>query len=155
MYLPVNAQTVMRKIRLNISQYRKPLFSLVLLLTVVCLTASIHAQTLAEKLNQRTDFIPRSTAPAEQLIEIAQRFKIPMAIEWLDRANVPTKLSFVFKRGSVLDLIKAVLRQSPDHVLIVHERILYIYAPIYSSHKFNSKLNILLQVGSCYNIRPL
>src|SRR3982751_3870789 len=117
---------------------QKHAFGFPLLLTIsLCLFSSARAQTLEERLNQRTDFVPRRGTPVEQLIEIAQRFKIPMAVEWVEPKSEQFKPDLVFKGGSVLDLIGGGVRQAPEHQAISEGRILYVYAPEFASHPFN------------------
>jgi hypothetical protein len=119
------------------SKYRLHIFKLILLACSVLLLSNASAQTLQERLKQQTDFVPHSVSPDEQLIEIAQRFKIPLAIEWLEQANEQPAPALVFDKGSVLDLIRAVVRRAPEQQLIVKDRILYISAPTVVSHPFN------------------
>jgi hypothetical protein len=117
--------------------YQRYLFSLTLLIIFNFSAPVSYAQTLKERLERQTDFIPQNSSPAEQLIEISQRFKIPMAIEWLEQTNEQSKPTLTFKSGSVLNLIKAIVQQSSEHQLIVEDRILHIYSPAVVSHPFN------------------
>lgn len=84
--------------------------------------------------------------PDEQLIEVARRFQIPMAIEWLNQAtNKPAKLEF--ERGAVIDLIKAIVDEAPQQRLVVESRIIRIYAPSAVENRLNF-LNLELN-GYC------
>ena len=118
-------------------EYRQYLLSLTLLIISTFSSSSIYSQTLKERLEQQTDFIPQNSSPAEQLIEVAQRFDIPMAIEWLDQTDEQSKPTLAFKRGSVLNLIKIIVQQSPEHQLVIEDQILYIYPPAVVSRPFN------------------
>ena len=116
----------------------KHIFGLVLLFAAsLCLFSHASAQTLEERLNQQTDFLPRNASPVEQLVEISQRFKIPMAIEWVEQTGEQFKPGLVFKRGTILELIRAVVSQSPDHQVISEGRILHVYSTEFVSHPFN------------------
>jgi hypothetical protein len=120
-----------------VNEWKHRSILLVLLFACVCfLTANISAQTLKEKLATQTNFKPENSSPSEQLIEVAQRFKLPMAIEWLEQTK-ETKSEVLFNGGSVLELIKAILRQSPEQHLRIEDRILYIYPSSVVSHRFN------------------
>ena len=119
------------------SIFQRCLFGLALLIIYTLSSSNSSAQTLQERLEQQTIFIPQNSSPAEQLIEVAQRFKIPMAIEWLEQKSEQSKPTLNFKRGSVLDLIKTIIQQSPEHQLLVEGRILYIYPPAVAAHQFN------------------
>jgi hypothetical protein len=119
------------------SIFQRCLLGLALLIIYTLSSSNSSAQTLQERLEQQTAFIPQNSSPAEQLIAVAQRFKIPMAIEWLEQKSDQSKPSLNFKNGSVLDLIKAIIKQSPEHQLLNEGRILYIYPPSVAAHQFN------------------
>jgi len=117
--------------------YNRSVTLLIILLTLPVLGA---AQTVSEKLQQQTNYRPHTTEPDEQLIEVARRFKIPMAIEWLDEKPVTDQLAGLkFDKGSVLDLIKAIVDRAPQENLIVEDRIVRVFPP----SAFDNKLNFL------------
>jgi len=117
--------------------YNRSVTLLIILLTLPVLGA---AQTVSEKLQQQTNYRPHTTEPDEQLIEVARRFKIPMAIEWLDEKPVTDQLAGLkFDKGSVLDLIKAIVDRAPQENLIVEDRIVRVFPP----SAFNKRLNFL------------
>src|SRR3954451_3092303 len=91
---------------------------LLLLLLLLFLSLSATAQSLNEKLAKQTDFRPQSSAPLDQLVEIAKQFKLPMGIEWLDIKSLPADETAP-KSQSVQDLIDSVLKRSPDHVAVI------------------------------------
>jgi hypothetical protein len=114
--------------------------SVALLIILLTLSVPVAAQTVGEKLQQQTNYRPRTTAPDEQLIEVARHFKIPMAIEWLDEKPAMDQLADLkFDKGSVLDLIKAIVNRTPQENLIVEDRIVRIFPP----SAFDSRLNFL------------
>ena len=114
--------------------------SVALLIMLLTLSVPIAAQTVREKLQQQTNYRPRTTAPDEQLIEVARHFKIPMAIEWLDEKPAANQLADLkFDKGSVLDLIKAIVKRAPQESLIVEDRIVRVFPP----SAFNKRLNFL------------
>ena len=116
------------------------------LMVVLGLSLTASAQSLREKLNQQTDYQIQAGQPDQQLIEVARRFQIPMAIEWLDQANNKTaKLNF--ERGTVLELIRAIVDQAPQQKLAVERRVILIYAPSAFSNRLNF-LNLKLK-GYC------
>ena len=112
-----------------------------------------QTRSLEEKLQAITDFVPKATAPVDQLIEVAQRFKIPMAIEWVDRAVTENpdsalprhsdKIPSRWKR-SVRTLIEEIARSSPEHAIEVNEGLVRIYSPTAAVHPFNF-LNVRLK----------
>ena len=114
--------------------------SVALLIILLNLSVPVAAQTVREKLQQQTNYRPRTTAPDEQLIEVARRFKIPMAIEWLDEKPATDQLAGLkFDKGSVSDLIKAIVDRAPQENLIVEDRIVRVFPP----SAFNNQLNFL------------
>lgn len=127
----------MRSSILRSSVFQQRFFILVLLVICTFAAHNISAQTLQERLEQKTDFVPHAASPPEQLIEVAQRFQIPMAIEWLEEKSEQSKSTLNFKHGSVLELITAIIRQSPEHQVLNQGRILYVYPPSVAAHQFN------------------
>jgi hypothetical protein len=107
---------------------------------MLALSFSVDAQTVREKLEHPTDYRPRATEPDEQLIEVARHFKIPMAIEWLDEKPATGQFAELrFDKGSVLDLIRAIIDRAPQENLIVEDRIVLVFPP----SAFSNKLNFL------------
>jgi hypothetical protein len=105
----------------------------------------VAAQTVREKLQQKTVYRPRATEPDEQLIEVARHFKIPMGIEWLDEKPATGELAELrFDKGSVLDLIRAIVDRAPQENLIVEDRIVRIFPPSALDNKLNF-LNLRLE----------
>jgi len=118
-------------------KYQRYILRLLLFVIVSFSSSSISAQALKERLEQQTDFTPQSSSPLEQLIEVARRFKVAMAIEWLEQTKEQPKPELVFKGGSVLELIEAIVRESPEHQLLIKDRILHVYPSAVVSHPFN------------------
>lgn len=96
--------------------------------------------SLEEKLATVTDFVPHVMLPASQLVEVAQKFKIPMAIEVVDR---PGRAIFDKTAGkrSVRELIEAIV---PEHCIEIENGLVRIYSPTEAVHPFNF-LNIRLK----------
>jgi hypothetical protein len=119
-----------------------------LLLCAACCGVVRSAQAefpLEEKLGTATDYVPQAIAPADQLVEVAQRFKIPMAIEWVERpgTTTPDKASPARKR-SVRELIEEIARVSPEQRVEVEGGLVRVYSPVAAVHPFNF-LNIRLK----------
>lgn len=114
--------------------------SVALLIILLALPVPVATQTVGEKLQQQTNYRPRPTEPDEQLIEVARHFKIPMAIEWLDEKPLTDQLAELkFDKGSVLDLIRAIVDRAPQENLIVEDRIVRVFPP----SAFDNQLNFL------------
>lgn len=104
-----------------------------------------QAESLEEKLGAVTDYAPKAIAPVDQLIEIAQKFKIPMGIEWVEKGATatPDKTPPSRKR-SVRELIEEIASVSPEHRVEVEDGLVHIYSLAESLHPFNF-LNIRLK----------
>jgi hypothetical protein len=114
--------------------------SVALLTILIILSLPVAAQTVREKLQQPATYRLRATNPDEQLIEVARHFKIPMAIEWLDEKPAGDQVTELkFDKGSVLDLIRAIVDRAPHENLIVEDRIVRVFPP----SAFSNKLNFL------------
>jgi len=98
---------------------------------------AVRGDSLEEKLGTVTEFVPKATAPLDQLVEVAQRFKIPMAIEWVDGSRTAPLDS---RKRSVRKLIEEV---ASEYRVEVDDGLVRIYSAE-SVHPFNF-LNIRLK----------
>ena len=85
-------------------------------------------ETLKDALDQKTAFIPQAHRPEEQLIEISQKFGIPMAIEWVVDPSADAKDSLHFHEGTVLQLIRSVVAQSSDHQVEIGNDEIHVFS---------------------------
>ena len=118
-----------------------------ILLWAVCGAAvrSARAQSLEEKLGTVTEYVPTAIAPVDQLVEVARKFKIPMGIEWVERAGTPTlDKTLSSRKRYVRELIEEIASVSPEHRVEVDDKLVHIYSPIEVLHPFNF-LNISLK----------
>jgi hypothetical protein len=123
-----------------ISTERRGIYNRFVALLMVCFTLSfpVAAQTVRQKLARPADYRPRATNPDEQLIEVARHFKIPMAIEWLDETPAGAKPpELKFEKGTVLDLIKAIVARAPHQKLTIEDRLVRIFPPSVLKHRLN------------------
>ncbi len=101
--------------------------------------------SLPEKLATVTDYVPQAVAPVDQLVEVAQRFGIPMGIEWVESAYIPpTDQPRPSGKRSVKELIEQIASVAPEHRVEVADGLVRIYSPTESFHPFNF-LNIRLE----------
>lgn len=100
---------------------------------------TVRATSLEEKLGAATSYVPESVAPVEQLIEVAQRFKIPMAIEWAERAgtNAPEPQLLRARQRSVRELLDEIVGISPEHRVEVAGGLVHVYSTVAVVHPFN------------------
>jgi hypothetical protein len=110
-----------------------------LLLWAGCGVVVRGAQTvsLEEKLGTVTDFVPKAVAPVDRLVEVARRFKVPMAIEWVDGSHT-ARLDL--RKRSVRELIEEI---ASEYRVEVDDGLVRIYSSE-SVHPFNF-LNIRLK----------
>jgi hypothetical protein len=100
-----------------------------------------ETESLEEKLATATEYVPKATTPVDQLVEVALRFKIPMAIEWVEKAGATTRdKTMASKKRSVMQLIEEI---APGHRIEVDDGLVHIYSPSETVHPFNF-LNIRL-----------
>jgi hypothetical protein len=125
----------------NQSRRRAIYNTFAVLLIAVGAAVAVTGQSLRQKLDSQTDYHVRAIRPDEQLIEVARHFQIPMAIEWLEGpASADQSNRIKFERGSVLDLIKAILAEAPQQQMVLDdERLVRIFAP----SAFKNRLNFL------------
>lgn len=116
-----------------------------LLLCAACCGAA-RAETLEEKLLTATVYVPEAAGPLEQLIEVAQRFKLPMAVEWVERAGTikPETTALPARRRSVKELLLEIASVSTEHKMEVEGGLVRVYSPVASVHPFNF-LNVRLK----------
>lgn len=122
--------------------------ALALLLCAACCCGAYGvagAQTLEEKLGASTDFLPKESGPVERLVEVARKFRLPMAIEWVERAgDAATGKPLPARKRSVRELIEEIASASPEQRVETEGGLLRVYSPEVSEHPFNF-LNITLR----------
>jgi hypothetical protein len=118
-----------------------------LLLFAACgaIVRGARTESLEEKLATVTDYVPKATTPVDQLIEVARKFKIPMAIEWMEGAGTPARYKTpASEERSVRALIQEIASASPEHSVEVADGLVRVYSPAAALHPFNF-LNIRLK----------
>jgi hypothetical protein len=121
-----------RGLRLRIASNLLPVIGLIF-------ASACYGQTLEDKLAWQTSFIPQSQTPVDQLIQVAQKFKIPMGIEWIEGKHRPVNGGLDFRKGRVIDLIAAITKDIPDAVVNEEGEILHVFF----LHVVSSPLNFL------------
>jgi len=105
------------------------------------------AQNLSSKLSQRADFIPNSKSPKNQLIELAQHYKLPMGIEWIGAPDQKERTLSIKAQPTVRAMIGMILQQTPGYILRIKNGVVNI--SIYSVAE--SPRNFLnLRIGEYY-----
>jgi hypothetical protein len=94
------------------------------------------ATDLEAKLRQRATFIPRDEPLLEQLIEVAQQYRIPMGIE-LPKAAGTAHAQLRPGDSTVQELLSAIVSQSSDLRLTVADGLVHISSPAAASDPRN------------------
>jgi hypothetical protein len=130
-----------------------PFLRLVLLsvISLILPHSCLMAQTLSQKLSAKVDFIPSNPAVTEQLIEIAQHYKIPMGIEWFWVANDQPPMPMSRGQTTVIELIRAVVQQVPGYTVETSRGIVLIKHVSFSESASNF-LNIRLADFKAENV---
>ncbi|HSE25484.1 MAG TPA: hypothetical protein VLB68_27725 [Pyrinomonadaceae bacterium] len=126
------------------------IFALVLFAASGNVVRGARTESLDEKLVTATEYVPAATAPVDQLIEVARRFKIPMGIEWIDTGAATRDKTMASAKRSVRELIEEIVGVSPTHRIEVVDGLVHIYSPAAAVHPFNF-LNIRLNNYSVAN----
>jgi hypothetical protein len=120
------------------------LSGLVLWASCVAVVRGSQTESLEEKLATTTEYAPKAVAPVDQLVEVAQKFKIPMGIEWVEMTGAATRdKPIAAKKRSVRELIEEIVSVSPGYRIEVDDGLVRIYSPAAAVHPFNF-LNIRL-----------
>jgi hypothetical protein len=99
-------------------------FWIIVIIAVASATAA--AQDLETKLAQRADWIPSATNVREQLIQVAQHYKIPMGIEWVIKPEEKEVKLVVGGAPTVMSLLNLILQATPNYSLTVGRGIVHV-----------------------------
>jgi len=117
-----------------------------IVLLVLCGSGTLTSgQTLKEKLALRVDtfnFVSKSVPL--QLIEVAQRFNIPMGIEWSDDLEDRSPTQVQARDTTVGSLLSQILAQQPGYEFRLDDGVVHVFATrlLYDRYNF---LNIRLR----------
>lgn len=113
--------------------------SIALLILLSSATPAL-SQTLEERLAVKVDTFTSvgKTVPL-QLIEVAQRFKIPMGIEWSDNSNDKFSAQVQMRDTTVGNLLARIVAQQPGYELMVDDGVVHVFA----THLLDDQHNFL------------
>lgn len=97
-----------------------------IILIVAFTPTVIAAQDLEAKLAQRADFVPAAGSVREQLIQVAQHYKIPMGIEWAAKPEEKQVKLVAGEAPTVRALLDAILRATPDYSITIREGVVNV-----------------------------
>jgi hypothetical protein len=94
---------------------------------ILLLASTVNAQDLSSRLSQPASYQPKATTALQQLIEVAQHYRIPMGIEWIQETKEESDpLPEPVKRSTVNDLIAAILQNAPGYVAQQRDGVLQV-----------------------------
>lgn len=87
----------------------------------------VQGQDLSARLSRQTVYSPKSATTLDQLIEVAQHYRIPMGIEWVYSAQTEElPLPTLIKPTTLQHLILSILQRSPGYVAEQRDGVLHI-----------------------------
>ena len=117
-------------------------------LFILVMTNTTVAQDVEARLAQKPDFTPTANTVRDQLVEIAQYYKIPMGIEWVDQPRPEPAPSISVEEPTVRAQLNSLLQSTPNYSLVVKDGIVSVSTKHYDADS-NNFLN--LNVGD-FNI---
>ena len=95
------------------------------LAVILLLASTLKAQDLSSRLSQPANYQPKAVTTLQQLIEVAQHYRVPMGIEWVGKTEA-VALPESPKAPRVSDLINAILQNAPGYVAQQRDGVLHI-----------------------------
>lgn len=97
-----------------------------IILVIVMAPAATSAQDLDAKLAQRADFVPATGNVREQLVQVAQYYKIPMGIEWVLQPEEKQVKLVAGQAPTVGALLNLILQATPDYSITVRRGVVNV-----------------------------
>jgi hypothetical protein len=99
------------------------------IIVVLGITPLIFCQTVDSKLTQKVEaFDSESSSTVEQLIELAQKFQVPMGVEWLLTADEKPARPVHVRKALVRDALKVILQEQPDYQFTLRDGVVHVVA---------------------------
>jgi len=99
-------------------------FKMVCLLLLV--PGIVFSQSLSSKLSQKADFVPTTSSPKDELIEVAQHYELPMGIEWIYAPDQARPALLIKAQPTVRGMIDMILRQTPGYIFEIKNGVINI-----------------------------
>lgn len=102
---------------------------LFVMIVLLCGSPLVTGQTVESKLAQKVEaFDSEKLSTVEQLVELAQRFQIPMGIEWLDVADERIIRPVHARETTVQNVLRQILQQQSDYDFKLSDGVVHIFA---------------------------
>lgn len=108
---------------------------IVLFMTMV--PHGIAAQDVEMKLAQKADFTPAPASVREQLVQVAQYYKIPMGIEWVLQPGEERTNVIAGEASTVMALLNSILRSNPNYSITVRNGVVNVSHARYAADSRN------------------
>lgn len=89
------------------------------------------------KLAQTADFVPHGASPLEQLIEVAQHYKLPLGIEWIEQTEAAAPQPSLSPGATVEDLLNAILKNAEGYRVALENGVLHVNRPALADDPLN------------------
>lgn len=91
---------------------------------------AVIGQTVESKLAQNVEtFDSENPSTVGQLIDFAQRFEIPMGIEWLYAAKEKPARPVHLRKAAVREVLRTIIQQQSDYQFTMSHGVVHIFAP--------------------------
>jgi hypothetical protein len=107
------------------------------ILLVILIPEIVFAQSLESKLSQKADYVPMANSTREQLIDLAQHYKIPMGIEWIDDDADKPKPSTLNAQPTVMAMLQSILKGAPGYTAHIKNGVVGISNPSFADNPHN------------------
>jgi hypothetical protein len=97
-----------------------------IILFITMVPHGISAQDVEMKLAQRADFTPAAAGAREQLVQVAQHYKIPMGIEWVLQTEEEHTNPIAGKAPTVMALLNSILQSTPNYSITVRNGVVNV-----------------------------
>jgi len=114
---------------------RSKIFQLLFLCLLMFKSAS--AQGLDSKLAQKADFIPTASSTKDQLIQLAQHYRIPMGVEWVVPSDEIRLSAPLTAQPTVMEMVNSILEQVPNYKVEIKDGVANIASRSISEDPYN------------------
>jgi hypothetical protein len=112
---------------------RRPWKDWVVFFVIVLVPCGVAAQEGVEaKLMQRADFAPAPGTIPQQLVQIAQHYKLPMGIEWVLQTEEKLVKPVVHQSSTVRALLNSILEAAPQYSMTLRNGVVNVSARRYA-----------------------
>ena len=95
---------------------------------VIGFSGLAEGQSVEAKLKQPVDsFASQSASTIEQLVELAQRFSLPMGIEWVDEPDLQNARPIELRETTVQDAVQQILQPHSGYDFAFSDGVVHVF----------------------------